>query len=138
LELYVIGHAYEIPQFVEQSEDAVVNAYEAFLTDYAAEFVRTSKTSSPWTILGNLAERWAAKIVQSEESAKQGAITELNMQRESELKEQYDGFVSEKAWWKKHALELNQSIRRYDEAFRYLWANTSASVCTFHANILLI
>jgi hypothetical protein len=148
LELYAIGHTYEIHQFVEENEDAVVDAYDAFLTDYAAELVKTSKTSNPGTILANLANRWKEKIVQSEQSAKEQAVAQavtqteqkLNTERQSELKAKDEYLVSEKAWWKKHALELNKDIRKYHEALMKVWETEDRSriVRTFHVNISLI
>jgi hypothetical protein len=127
---------------VEQNEDAVVNAYDTFLTGYAAKLVETCKTSDPWTILRNLANRWKQKAVQSEQNAKQQAITQavtqaernLNTQKQSEL----NLYVTDKAWWKSCAFQLNQAVRKYDEALRYVWSTADIPVCPFHAHVLLI
>jgi hypothetical protein len=123
---------------VEQNEDAVVDEYHTFLTRYAAELVQTCKTSNPGIVLGNLANRWKQKIVESEQSAKEEAITELNARWESELNEKTAHLRWESSVYKKNAGQLNKSVRRYNEALRYLWSNVHVPVCNFHASILLI
>jgi hypothetical protein len=153
LYLYFIGTVYEISRLEEGNVEAVVSAYDKFLTNYAEDFVRKSKTENPGRVLAQLAEKAIEKKVKEALETSDGSKTDtiasvkkdyetrLTSEREAADRRLQDE-ESKTEYWKDEAerikemaRQLNTGCKNFNRTLNDLWAGVLNPI---RPNVLII
>ena len=64
--MYVVAHAYDVPELVQKYEPAAINGFDVFCDKYLGELILKRKRSGIGPIVAKLAKAWKEQSVRTE------------------------------------------------------------------------